>query len=84
MGSNNFINEEIYMYYLVKMDHNGMAAHLNKSAVHPMQWRGHMLWNESEEDRNGRCVRKIKALTVKVETVTMIGKGRHNQIYCVH
>jgi hypothetical protein len=32
-----------------------------------------MLWNDSEEDRNGR---KMKALTVKMETVILIGKGR--------
>ena len=35
-----------------------------------------ILWNGSEEDGNVRSVRKMKALTVKVETVTLIGKGR--------
>jgi len=35
-----------------------------------------MLWNGSEEAGNIRSVRKIKALTVTIETVTLIGKGR--------
>jgi hypothetical protein len=35
-----------------------------------------MLWNDSEEGGTVRNVRKIKALTVKMETVTLIGKGR--------
>jgi len=34
-----------------------------------------MLWNGRYEDRNVRSVRKMKTLTVKMETVTMIGKG---------
>jgi hypothetical protein len=37
-----------------------------------------MLWNGSEEDGNVRTVQKMKALTVKMETVTVIGKGREN------
>jgi len=32
-----------------------------------------MLWNDSKEDGD---VRKMKALTVKMETVTLIGEGR--------
>jgi hypothetical protein len=28
-------------------------------------------------------VREIKALTVKMETVTLNGKGRQNQMFCV-
>jgi hypothetical protein len=35
-----------------------------------------MLRNGSEEDLNVRSVRKMKALTVKMETVTLIGKSR--------
>jgi hypothetical protein len=36
-----------------------------------------MLWKESEEmGMLGVSVRKMKALTVKMETVTLIGKGR--------
>jgi DNA polymerase/3'-5' exonuclease PolX len=35
-----------------------------------------MLWNGSKEDVNVRSIRKMKALTVKMETVTMSGKGR--------
>jgi hypothetical protein len=36
-----------------------------------------MLWNYSDEDGDVRSeCEKIKALTVKMETVTPIGKGR--------
>jgi len=35
-----------------------------------------MLRKGSEEVGNIRSVRKIKALTMKMETVTLIGKGR--------
>jgi len=34
-----------------------------------------MLWNVSAEDGDVRSVRKMKALTVKMETVTMTGIG---------
>jgi hypothetical protein len=34
-----------------------------------------VLWNGSEEVGNIRGVRKMKALTVKVKRVTLIGKG---------
>jgi hypothetical protein len=38
-----------------------------------------MLWHDSEGDGNVRStVRKMKALTVKMEMVTAIGKGRQN------
>ena len=30
-----------------------------------------MVWDDSEEDGNVRSVRKMKALTVKMETVTV-------------
>jgi len=35
-----------------------------------------MSWNVSAEDGNVRSVRKMKALTVKMETVIMTGIGR--------
>jgi hypothetical protein len=36
-----------------------------------------MLWNDSERmGMLGLSVRKMKTLTVKMETVTLIGKGR--------
>jgi hypothetical protein len=35
-----------------------------------------MLWNDSEEDGNVRSVKKIKALTLKMETETLISKGK--------
>ena len=45
-----------------------------------------LLWNGSEEVRNVRSVsvRKMKALTVKLETVTLIGKGRWNMTCSVY
>jgi hypothetical protein len=30
MGANRFINQEIYMHYLVNVDHNCMATHLTR------------------------------------------------------
>jgi hypothetical protein len=35
-----------------------------------------MLWNGSEENGNVRTIRKMKAVTVKMKTVTVIGKCR--------
>ena len=35
-----------------------------------------MIWDDSEEDGYVRSVRKMKAPTVKMETVTLIGKDR--------
>jgi len=40
-----------------------------------MDENDNMLWNGSEEGGSIRSVRKIKALTVKIKTVTLIGKG---------
>jgi hypothetical protein len=34
------------------------------------------LWNDGKEDGNVRNARQMKALTVKMETVTLTGKGR--------
>jgi hypothetical protein len=39
---------------------------------------GGMLWNGNEEDGNVRKECKVKALTVKMETVTLIGKRIQN------
>jgi hypothetical protein len=35
-----------------------------------------MLWNGSEDGNDKVSVRKMKALPVKMEIVTLIGKGR--------
>jgi hypothetical protein len=35
-----------------------------------------MLWNGSEEGGNVRSIWKVKALTVNMDTVTLIDKGR--------
>ena len=75
------------MYYSVNVDHNSMAAHLPRSdcegvlrsAVYPLHWmRLMMIWYGMVVKILGILgvsVRKMKALTVKMETVTLIGKG---------
>jgi hypothetical protein len=77
------------MYYLLSVDHNGMVVHPPEVTVKGFKkccisnamdgTDDDMLWNGSEEDRNvtSEC-EKDKALTVKMETVTPIGKGRKN------
>ena len=53
--------------------------------------KDYMLWIDSVEDGNFRsvCVWKMKALTVKTETMIQIDKGRHNlyeinsKIFCL-
>ena len=59
------------MYYLINVDHNGMAAHLNRSdwkilrsAVYPVQRMGML----------GVSVRKMKAL---------IGRQTESDVLCV-
>jgi hypothetical protein len=43
------------------------------------------LWNGSEEDGNIRCeCEEVKALTVEMETVTLIGTGRWNLTHFVY
>jgi len=60
MGSSKFINQEITIYYLVRVDHKRMAVCLTisdlKSAVYPVQRMGLIvtLWNGSEEDGDVR------------------------------
>jgi len=63
-----------------------MAVHLTrsklksfKSAVYPLQWMGLMICCGMEVKRMGMLgvsVRKMKALTMKMETVTLNDKGR--------
>ena len=77
------------MYYSVSVDHKGMAGHVTRSEcewfeeVLYVQCNGNgtnddMLWNGSEEDGNARSeCEEMKAMTVKMETVTLIGKGRY-------
>jgi hypothetical protein len=71
------------MYYSVNVDHTGRGAHLTSSdcegflrtAPYPMQW----IRCETAVKRMGMLgvsVRKMKALTVKMETGTLIGKVR--------
>jgi len=81
MGSSKFINQAIQMYYLVSVDHNSMAAHLTRSdwrvfgsAVCPLQWMGLMViccgMAVKRMGMLGVSVRKMKALTVKLESGT--------------
>jgi len=59
MGLSKFINQEIYMYYTVNVNHNGMGALLPGSNVNGFkkccmsnaidETNGDMLWNGSEE-----------------------------------
>jgi len=58
-----------------------MAAHLTKRTVKcPIQWIGLMMMccgmTVKRMGMLGVSVRKMKALTVKMETVTLIGEGR--------
>jgi hypothetical protein len=59
-----------------------MAAHLTKNdcegSYAVVGSDDHILWNNSEEDGNIRSVRKMKAVTVKMDTVTPIGKCTYN------
>jgi hypothetical protein len=76
------------MYYLVYVDHNGMAGHLTRSncevlrsVVYPVQCRLMMTCCGMAVKRTGMLevgVRKMKILTVKMETVIIISKGREN------
>lgn len=73
MGSNRFINQEIYMHYLVNADHNCMATHptrgvksFQKCCISNTIDKIDDLWNGSEDE----------GMTVKMNTVTPIGKGR--------
>ena len=46
---------------------------------------GDMFWNGSAGDGMlGVSVREMKALTVKMETVTLSGKGRQNVMHFVY
>ena len=83
------------MYYLVNVDHTGRAAHRTSSdceeffrtALYPIQWIRLKIYCEMAVTRMGMLevsVRKMKALTGKMETVIMISKGRENLIRFVY
>ena len=55
MGSSQFSNQEIYVYYLVSVDCNGMAARLTRSDCEEskaVDGTDDMLWNDSDEDKD--------------------------------
>ena len=65
MGSSKFINQEIKMYYLVRVVRDSMAVHLTRMIVKgskkrcmssAMDGTDDTLWNGSEEDGIVRCV----------------------------
>ena len=77
------------MYYLVYVDHNSMAAHLTKSdcevclkccITNAMDGTKDYICGTAVRKMGMLGVRslKMKALTVKMETGTLIGKGRKN------
>jgi hypothetical protein len=85
--SSKFINKDTLMSYLVSVDHDCLAVHPTRSDCEGFKrcciskavgrTDDDMLWNDSEEDGMlGVSMRKMQALTVKMETVTLIGKGR--------
>jgi hypothetical protein len=86
MGSSKFTNQEICMYYLVNVDHNSMAVHLTRrdrekvfrSAVYPIEWNRLMICCGTAATMMGwlgLSAKMMKALTVKMATVTLIVKG---------
>ena len=84
------------MQYLVIVDHKGKAVHLTTRTMKGFKMcfvssvmvgtGNEMLWNDTEEDGDVRneCVWKMKAMTVQMETVTLIGKGRQDLICFVY
>jgi len=72
------------MYYLVNMDHNSMAVHLIRSRILEKccicnavdETDNDRLWNDSEENGDIRSECTMKALTVKMKTVTLSSNGR--------
>ena len=79
MGSSTFINKQIRIYYLVSVDHKSMVVHLTRSDVYPVQWMELVICHGMSVKRTGMSrvsVKETKAATVKVETMTLIGKGR--------
>jgi hypothetical protein len=71
------------MYHFVNVDHNDTASHLTRSdcewflrsIIYPVQWMGLMrICCRVAVSRVS--VKKMKALTVKMETETLIGKGK--------
>ena len=64
---------------MVNVHHNGMAVRLIRSAVYPMQWMELMICCGMAGKRMGMLgvsVRKMKALTVEVETVRVFGNWK--------
>ena len=70
------------------MDHKVKAAHLTTRTIKGFKMccvssavdgtGNEMLWNDTEGDGDVRneCVWKMKAMTVQMETVALIGRGR--------
>jgi hypothetical protein len=77
------------MYYLVSVDHNGMAAHLTRS-----DYERSNAVDGSDDCCGGMTVKrmgmlevnvgKMKALTVMMDRVTLIGTGTLNLTHFVY
>jgi len=83
------------MYYLVSVDYNGIAEHFTISDCEGFFKKcctsnamdgtdDDMLWNGSKDGKVRVNMRKMKALTVNMETVTLIGTGRWNMTCFVY
>jgi hypothetical protein len=68
------------------VDYNDMTTHLARGycegSVAVDGTDDGMLWNDSDEDGNV-SVRKIKALTVKIQTVTLVKVDRILHALCI-
>jgi hypothetical protein len=78
MSSSKFINQELCMYYsmLIIMAWQHISLDMTVKGFKKCCISGvtDMLWNGSEGDKNVRS--ECAELTVNMETVTLIGKGR--------
>jgi len=74
------------MYHLFVVDYNDMATYLTRGYCEgSMAVDGTddgMLWNDSEEDGDV-SVRKVKALTVKIQTVTLVKLDKILHALCI-
>ena len=79
------MNQGIQIYYFVNVDHNNMAAHLIRSDSEGCYELLYTQWDGNNYYGCGTAVRKMgmlgvsslkMKLTLKLERVTLIGKGR--------
>jgi len=78
MGSSNFISQETQVWITMAWQHfppKVNVKNFKKSYISNAVDENDdgTLWNESKEDGD---IKKMKVLTVKMETVTLVGEGR--------